>query len=334
MCEEALRKHLLVDFSHIIAIMAKTVLITGGTGLLGRQVVQAFERADWRVVGTGFTRAKPPTILKLDLGDEAAVAKTIEDVKPQAVIHCAANRFPDKCDNDPAGTRALNITASSKLASICAAASIFLIYISTDYVFPGTPGEAPYSANSPANPPNLYGLTKYEGEKAVLGAYESARKMGLGVVLRVPVLYGEAEGQAESAVNVLMNAVWKAQEGAVVVDHWALRYPTNTEDTARVCKDITAKYLDTSDRSKLPTILQFSSEDKFTKYEICKLFAEIMGLPLDGMVANTEGNDPNASLQRPYDCHLSTQALQDLGIPVSTSDFEGWWRREARAFRK
>lgn len=60
---------------------------------------------------------------------------------------------------------------------------------------------------------------------------------GAGVVLRVPVLYGKAEKNAESAVNVLMDSVMKAQEeGAkIIMDHWALRYPTNTEDVARVC---------------------------------------------------------------------------------------------------
>lgn len=171
-------------------------------------------------------------------------------------------------------------------------------------------------------------------------------------MLRVPVLYGEAEKPAESAVNVLMDAVWKAQEkdASVKMDHWALRYPTNTEDVGRVChgmlllqstsqiltnlSDIAAKYLKTADKSSLPEILQFSSEDKFTKYEICELFAEIMGLPLEGMIANTEGNDPNASVQRPYDCHLSSKALKDLGIDINTMDFAGWWKREARAYRK
>jgi len=55
-------------------------------------------------------------------------------------------------------------------------------------------------------------------------------------VLRVPVLYGEASSPAESAVNVLMDAVWKAQEkgASVKMDHWAIRYPTNTEDIGRV----------------------------------------------------------------------------------------------------
>jgi S-adenosylmethionine synthetase len=59
-----------------------------------------------------------------------------------------------------------------------------------------------------------------------------------------------------------------------------------------------------------------------------------MGLPLDNMKANTEGNDPNANVKRPYDCHLSSQALKDLDLNTATMDFKSWWRREARAFRK
>lgn len=61
--------------------MAKKALITGATGLLGRQVVKVFERAGWEVVGTGLTRASPPAILKLDLGSEDEVVKILEDVK-------------------------------------------------------------------------------------------------------------------------------------------------------------------------------------------------------------------------------------------------------------
>lgn len=172
----------------------------------------------------------------------------------------------------------------------------------------------------------------------MLEEFKAGGQEGFGVVLRVPVLYGNAEMPAESAVNVLMDAVWKVQEkgSKVAMEHWALRYPTNTEDVGRVCLDIAVKYLSASDseRAKFPTVLQFSSEDKFTKYEICQLFGEIMGLNIDGIQPNTQGNDPKASVQRPYDCHLSTKALKGLDIDVSTQDFTGWWRREVRAFRK
>jgi len=61
--------------------MSKTVLITGATGLLGRQVVIAFEEAGWNAVGIGLSRAQPPKVLKLDLRDAAAVEAVINEVK-------------------------------------------------------------------------------------------------------------------------------------------------------------------------------------------------------------------------------------------------------------
>ncbi|KAK4159366.1 hypothetical protein QBC43DRAFT_222223 [Cladorrhinum sp. PSN259] len=313
----------------------RTALVTGATGLLGRQVVKAFAKNDWAVKGTGFSRADGTSILRVDLGSSDEVKKALDDVKPEVVVHCAANRFPDKVDKDPEGTRIINVEASRSIAQLCAERSILLIYISTDYVFPGKPGDAPYEADAEPAPTNLYGQTKLDGERAVLNEFKEAGKEGLGVVLRVPVLYGPANSNAESAVNCLMDSVLKAQqEGAKInMDHWALRFPTNTEDVGRVCHDIAVKYLETSDKSTLPRILQFSSEDKWTKYEICQFFAEVNGLPITRIEANTEGNEPNASVQRPYDCHLSTKALKDLGINVATQDFVGWWKREFRAFR-
>lgn len=134
------------------------------------------------------------------------------------VIHCAAERFPDKCASDPEGVKRLNVEASRKLASECNSRNILLIYISTDYVFDGKPEAAPYEADSPVNPPNFYGETKYAGEQAVLSAGKQS------VVLRVPVLYGEVEKNKESAVNVLMDAVWSKE--TIEMDHWSIRYPT------------------------------------------------------------------------------------------------------------
>lgn len=215
--------------------------------------------------------------------------------------------------------------ASKHLAQATSKAGSLLIYISTDYVFPGKPGEAPYEANAQPAPTNLYGLTKLDGEKAIL---EATQATGLGMVLRVPVLYGKADELKESAVNVLMDVLWKAQEkGAQIkMDHWAQRYPTNTEDVARVCLDLATKCLAEPNMfQQTPKILHFSSEDKMTKYQICQLFADIMDLPLDGMVADVQGADPTASVQRPYDTHLSTQSLKDLEIDVKTQDFIAWW---------
>ena len=239
------------------------------------------------------------------------------------------------------------MTSTSNLAKLTSSRGILLLYISTDYVFPGTRGEAPYKANSKPNPPNIYGQTKLDGENAVL---ETTDSTGLGVVLRVPVLYGHVEPEGnnkESAVNTIMDVLWKSQDRIkatsdsekIKMDHWALRYPTNTEDVGRVCVAICKQYLSilsTKDHEKtkaLPTILQFSSEDKMTKYEICQAFAEIMGLSTDGIVADEDGGGGAGGTLRPYDCHLDTSDLKELGIDTKTQDFTAWWRREVRAFR-
>lgn len=78
---------------------AKTVLVTGATGLLGRQVVRAFQAADWTVKGTGFSRADGVTVHKVDLADAAQVEKALDETKSVAdvrpvrrVRRCGANK--------------------------------------------------------------------------------------------------------------------------------------------------------------------------------------------------------------------------------------------------
>ncbi|KAJ5664944.1 uncharacterized protein N7477_007392 [Penicillium maclennaniae] len=294
--------------------MSSVVLVTGASGLLGRQVFSTFQHSGVLVVGQGYTRAAPPTILKADLQKSEEIKSLLDDVKS-----------PDLCDKNPEQARKINVDATRALAEECQTRGAFLIYISTDYVFPGKEGDAPYEADAKTEPPNLYGELKRDGELAVL---EATRESGLGVVLRVPVLYGSAKQNSESAVNCLVDAVMKAQDAnaGVKMDDWALRYPTNTEDVGRVCRDIVIKYLKEKKHLKeMPKILQFSSEDRMTKYEICEKLAQVLSVPLPGMIRNKEGNDPNASVQRPYDTHLSTKVLKDLGIDVRTMDFVAWW---------
>ncbi|RMZ78923.1 hypothetical protein DV737_g3673, partial [Chaetothyriales sp. CBS 132003] len=288
--------------------MAPKALITGATGLLGREVVKAFEAAGYDVVGTGFSRASPPKVLRVDIQDADEVSRLFSEVKPQVVVHCAADRQPDSCTKKPEAARRLNVAATEQLVKAAAADAVF-IYISTDYVFPGVPGHAPYKPTDEAKPTNVYGQTKLDGEHAALAASPNA------VVLRVPVLYGPTvpeDNHQESAVNVLLQSLRRSQtekEAKVKMDDWAIRYPTNTADR------------------RLPRILQFTSEDGMTKYEICQKFAAITGLSIDGLVAEKDGGKPGPDgTVRPYDCHLDTSTLKELGIDVRTVDFEAWWR--------
>jgi S-adenosylmethionine synthetase len=307
--------------------------------------VKSFSDTGWKTVGTGFSRAQnsSASLLHLDLLDHSAIEKALDDVIPNVVVHCAANRFPDSCTANPRAAAALNIEATRHLAKQCNQRGIILIYISTDYVFSGKRGEAPYKPSDPTNPTNFYGKTKANGEQAVLEETGVIRvghsNKPLGIVLRVPLLYGHCEENdpSKSAVHVLLDTIWKAQslkegDAKLKVDDYALRYPTATEDVGRVCVDIVELYTKDEDGTQdLPRILHFSSETCYTKYGMVKLFAEdILGLPIDNIEAWDPTQDEEASggsggTVRPYDSHLDTQVLKDIGISVATRDFIGWW---------
>jgi S-adenosylmethionine synthetase len=126
------------------------------SGLLGREVQKQFALDGWNAVGTGLSRISPPEVIKLDILDANDIHRVLADVEPHVVVHCAANRFPDSCTADPIAARKINVDASRALAEATTARGIFLIYISTDYVFSGRPGEAPYQPASTPNPPNVY----------------------------------------------------------------------------------------------------------------------------------------------------------------------------------
>ena len=109
----------------------------------------------WEAVGTGLNRINPPEVIKLDILDPKEIERVLDEVKPNVVVHCAANRFPDSCTANPEAAKKLNVDSSRALAEATTARGIFLIYISTDYVFSGRPGEAPYKITSKPDPPNV-----------------------------------------------------------------------------------------------------------------------------------------------------------------------------------
>lgn len=90
------------------------------------------------------------------------------------------------------------------------------------------------------------------------------------------------------------------------MDNWAIRYPTNVLDVARVLVDISIKSLEPS--KEIPKILHFSTQHKMTKVDVCQLLAKLSGIELtkENFVSIDDG--PKLHLgetNRPRDCHLS-----------------------------
>ncbi|KAI0325166.1 NAD-P-binding protein [Cubamyces sp. BRFM 1775] len=290
------------------------VIVTGASGVLGSAVYAAFKSAGHTVLGLAHSR--PTDELKqLDLTDVAATERVFSEFKPEWIIHCAAERRPDAAEKDPEGARKLNVSVPENLAKLSKTLKSKLVYISTDYVFDGT--SPPYTPSSATNPLNFYGQTKRDGELAVLGVSGSQ-----SIVLRVPILYGPAPKNTDSAVNILLDVISDQSGKQYRMDHYATRYPTNVVDIA----DFLVRVSSLPSSRVIPPILHYSAGEPFTKYEMCLIFARILGLPHSHIIADAE--PPNYDTPRPRDCQLYTHETEDLmegyGGLVWTP-FEEWW---------
>jgi dTDP-4-dehydrorhamnose reductase len=151
---------------------AGRLLVAGATGQLGAAVVQAF--GDWEV-----TACSSRT---LDLADPAAVARMVGEVRPRAVINCAAFNDVDGAEDAPGSAVIVNALAVRSLARACEAAKAVLVHYSTDFVFDGEAVE-PYDESASPAPRSHYGASKLLGEWFALDAPRA-------LVLRVESLFG------------------------------------------------------------------------------------------------------------------------------------------------
>ncbi|KAI8086339.1 uncharacterized protein BX664DRAFT_335555 [Halteromyces radiatus] len=289
------------------------VLITGASGLLGRAVVRNFKAAGHSVVGTAYSRANDE-LIKLDLTDSEQVEKLLNNIKPEVIVHCAAERRPDVAEKDHEGTLKLNAKVPGDLALYAKIHGVMLIYISTDYVFNGT--NPPYQADDLPDPINFYGESKLAGEQAIRDIHPAS------VILRVPILYGDVLFNGESAVNLLIDSVKNTNKPAEM-DNYCLRYPTNVDDVGRVIKDL-AVYKIEKGRS-IEGTYHFTAEEMLTKYDMCCIFADLLNVSKDHLQPQNSISG-SASASRPKDCHLSTTRLQTDGIDVSFVPFRTWFQ--------
>ncbi|KAJ1958672.1 hypothetical protein EC988_000173 [Linderina pennispora] len=294
--------------------MSPKVIITGASGLLGRAVVAEFEGRGFDVIGTAFSRARDE-LRKLDLSDTAAVAAFVGAEKPQAIIHCAAEKRPDVAEQNKEATERLNAEVPGHLAALAKQHGAFFVYISTDYVFDGT--SPPYQVDDKPNPLNFYGRTKLAGEWAVQEANPQA------AILRVPILYGPAEDIKESAVNLLLGAVKDASK-ETKMDDYQKRFPTNTLDVARVLADMAEISVGAAGEG-VGGVFHFSAKEEMTKYAMCQVFAGILGNASIDHLVPVRDKPTEAVASRPDNTQLSTEALEQIGISVACVNFKNWW---------
>ena len=155
------------------------IFVTGVAGQLGHDVMNELASRGHEGIGSdllpqyagiadGSAVTRAPYV-PLDITDGEAVSRVLSEVKPDAVIHCAAWTAVDLAEDEDKRdkVRAINADGTRHIAQACRTLGCKLMYISTDYVFDGQ-GETPWQPDCTDYAPlNVYGQTKLEGELAV-----------------------------------------------------------------------------------------------------------------------------------------------------------------------
>jgi len=215
------------------------VLVTGVGGQLGHDVMNELKKRGHEGVGSdlapeysGASDGSAVTVMPyvpMDITDPEQVAKVMAEVRPDAVIHCAAWTAVDAAEEEEKKplVYAINAKGTEYLASACKALGCKMLYLSTDYVFSGQ-GEMPWQPDCREFAPlNYYGETKLLGEQAVSGLLEKY------FIVRIAWVFGL---NGKNFIKTMLNVGKNHDTVRVVNDQ--IGTPTYTFDLARLLVDM------------------------------------------------------------------------------------------------
>ena len=221
------------------------IFVTGVGGQLGHDVVneaaaRGYETAASDIqpaysgVADGTAAAAAP-YYQLDITDRSAVDRTVREINPDVIIHCAAWTAVDAAEDEEnrAKVDAINHLGTEYIAEAAKAVDAKMVYISTDYVFDGK-GERPWHPDDKNYAPlNVYGASKLAGELAVSGLLSKY------FIVRIAWVFGL---NGKNFIKTMLN-VGKTHDAVRVVND-QIGTPTYTLDLARLLVDMieTEKY--------------------------------------------------------------------------------------------
>lgn len=197
----------------------KRIIVTGCNGQLGRAINQIYAKeTDIELVNTDVFRGDGITPLDITNVDE--VLKLAREVKPYAIINCAAHTNVDKCETDVDNAYKINAIGPRNLSIAATETGAKLMHVSTDYVFPGTENKALTEFDA-VGPTSMYGKTKLAGENFVRDFAQNY------FIIRTAWLYGDGK----NFVKTMLRLAETHDQVGVVKDQFGT--PTSAAELAK-----------------------------------------------------------------------------------------------------
>jgi len=236
----------------------KRILVTGGSGLLGSKIAE-LAKGNHQIIPTHFKESLFPNSIKVDITNKQEVFQTVQKLKPDIVIHTAAETNVDKCEKEKDWAWKANAEGTGNIAEICGKMNIKILYVSTDYVFDGEKGY--YAEEDEPNPVNYYGLTKLKGEEFL------EKNCSDFFIARTSVLYGLYPRRLNFATWVI-ESLRQGKSIQVVDDHF--NSPTLADNLAQALLEAAEK--------DLKGLYHMAGSERISRYDFSVKIAETFGL--------------------------------------------------------
>ena len=268
-------------------------LVTGSAGLIGSQVTKDLTLENHEVYSCYYNN-KPicGNPLQLDLTNQDKIIKTIQEIKPDSIIHLAAMTNVDQCETQPELAHLINVKSTEILAKQAAKLDTFFVYVSTDYVFDGKKGK--YGEDDSTNPLGYYGKSKLKAEEAL-------NKLASNwCIARTSTPFGIHPNKKSFPIWIKENLEAK-KEIPVLIDQFTS--PTYVPNLSKMLIEIAKR--------QILGILHIAGSTRISRYELAILVSEKLHLDKE-LLKPTQISKMTWNTQRPKDSSLDVSKATEI----------------------
>jgi len=282
----------------------KKLLVTGASGLLGWNICRVALKK-FEVIGVSNTK---PLVFegvqneKCDITRYDDLRGLFMRINPDAVVHAAAIAAPNVCQEHPSESGKVNVGASIAIAGLCSDLHLPCAFTSTDLVFDGN--AAPYDEAQPVSPISIYGEQKVKAEYGMRARHEDLR------ICRMPLMYGDAPGGAQSFIQPFIKAMREGKELTLFLDEY--RTPVSTVNAAQGI----LLALDNA-----PGIFHLGGRESISRYDFGVRLACALNIS-DARLKAVHQKDVVSTAPRPLNVSLDSSKAYALGYNPGSIDEE------------
>jgi dTDP-4-dehydrorhamnose reductase len=267
------------------------ILVTGAAGMVGSYLTEVFRPEELYLTDMNASHG----IASLDVRDAGEVTRLVGLIRPDHVLHLAAETDVDRCERDPAHAFLSNATATGIVAEACVKYHADIIYISTCGVFDGAK-TTPYTEFDEPTPVTEYGKAKLAGETLVREICKN------WYIVRAGWMFGGGFKDKKFVGKVASQCAAGAPSLRCVTDKFGS--PTYAKDLLRMVKQLTER--------RMYGLFHGVNQGCCSRYDVAVEIAAYLGTGTKIVPASSA--DFQLSASRPASEAVLSQNLDELGI--------------------